>query len=290
MDYRGARTGTNKDAVGSEIIRNRIKGYQYVGGLFGYQGQSTENIIYCEIYNSDIECNYESAGPYAGGGSWNYPKYLISEDNKVSSMMNCAGGVSGEVGDGYNMLINHVTVSGSDYIGGVYGNIRTRIPIAHWLRIPQSAVPAMWEDIPVIRIQIIQVDLPILVCTTLKLKQQETMPEASSEWYGRILSKVFCQQGGCFGECLCRWSGGRSLLRRYFGNIINANVTATLGAGGVSGRMFSLGYFASAPSSYPDTRVKRTIVTGTVSASSDRAGGLTGEFVRGMTDTVQMVF
>lgn len=49
----------------------------------------------------------------------------------------------------------------------------------------------------------------------------------------------------------------------------------------MSGRMFSLGYFASAPSYYPDTRVKRTIVTGTVSASSDRAGGLTGEFVRG---------
>ena len=84
--YRGARTGTNNDTDGKEIIRNRIKGYQYVGGLFGYQGQSTENIIYCEIYNSDIECNYESAGSYAGGGSWNYPKYLISEDNKVSSM------------------------------------------------------------------------------------------------------------------------------------------------------------------------------------------------------------
>ena len=74
--------------------------------------------------------------------------------------------------------------------------------------------------------------------------------------------------GGLVGDLYCG---------DIFGNIINANVTATLGAGGVSGRMFSLGYFASAPSSYPDTRVKRTIVTGTVSASSDRAGGLTFE-------------
>ena len=104
-------------------------------------------------------------------------------------MMYCAGGVSGEVGDGYNMLINHVTVSGSDISAVFTENIRTRIPIAHWLRIPQSAVPAMWEDIPVIRIQIIQEDLALLECTSLKVKHLATMPEASSEWYGRILSK-----------------------------------------------------------------------------------------------------
>lgn len=282
LDYRGARTGTNKDAVGSEIIRNRIKGYQYVGGLFGYQGQSTENIIYCEIYNSDIECNYESAGPYAGGGSWNYPKYLISEDNKVSSMMNCAGGVSGEVGDGYNMLINHVTVSGSDYIGGVYGkypNTNTNSALVENSSISGSSYVGGYSGY----------QNPNYTSRFTNIGVYNTEIKATGNYAGGLfgmvrphsIQKCFVSKvdvsanayaGGLVGDLYCG---------DIFGNIINANVTATLGAGGVSGRMFSLGYFASAPSSYPDTRVKRTIVTGTVSASSDRAGGLTGEFVRG---------
>lgn len=275
-------TGTNNDTDGKEIIRNRIKGYQYVGGLFGYQGQSTENIIYCEIYNSDIECNYESAGPYAGGGSWNYPKYLISEDNKVSSMMNCAGGVSGEVGDGYNMLINHVTVSGSDYIGGVYGkypNTNTNSALVENSSISGSSYVGGYSGY----------QNPNYTSRFTNIGVYNTEIKATGNYAGGLfgmvrphsIQKCFVSKvdvsanayaGGLVGDLYCG---------DIFGNIINANVTATLGAGGVSGRMFSLGYFASAPSSYPDTRVKRTIVTGTVSASSDRAGGLTGEFVRG---------
>ncbi len=278
-EIRGARTGTNRDADGKEIIRNKVKGYRYVGGMFGNSGQSEDSCYYSEVYNTDVSAN-SYAGGYAGNTGWVYPKYIVCEDLTVTAIGNFVGGAYGCYGAGDHILVNHVTVSGSNYTSGVYGNYshtNTKNIMLENSKISGADYVSGYEGYRIYNIA--YYNIGVYNCSIT----------ASGSYAGGIFAYVepntiyrcYVSHTDVEAESCAGGLAGEIRCGRVVGCEIGANVKASQAAGGLAGRMYSYYYRYTSPSSYPATYVYKNIIAGTVKATATLAGGIAGELVPG---------
>ena len=279
-ESRGAWTGTNYDADNNVIIRNKVKGYQYVGGIFGYLGQSEEINHYNEIYNADISASFNRVGGYAGESGWTYPIYMIGEDLTVSSTGDYAGGLYGSQGSAKYLYVNRVTVSGSDYVSGTYGNYahtNTKDALIANSVVSGSNYVSGYEgqryyDVDNTRIGVHNCSITATGNYAGGIFASVEMRNTYTCFVSHTDVKAQNYAGGLAGELRCG---------RVYRCEIDADVSASQAAGGLAGRMYSYTYNTMYPSYYPYTTLFRNIVSGTVNASTTLAGGLAGEFLPG---------
>ena len=279
-EKRGARTGTNKDADGNVIIRNKVNGYEYVGGIFGQSSQSEDTNYYDEIYNTDVNASYRYAGGYMGSSGWVYPCYIVGEDLTVTAMAEYAGGLYGYYGSGRYMLVNHVTVSGSDYTSGVYGlyahthtnNCLLENSVISGANYVSGYVGKRYYDIDYSNLGVYNCSITATGNYAGGIFAQIEPRSIYRCYVSHTDVKAQNYAGGLAAELRCG---------RVYGCEIGADVTASQAAGGLAGRMYSYLYDAGSPSSYPYTTLFRNIVAGTANATTTLAGGLAGEFLPG---------
>ena len=278
---RGARQGVNLDADGNEIVQNQIYGYEQVGGIFGNLGQSGDKNHYNEIYNAVIDASYQSAGGYTGTGAWDVPDYIIVEDVSVHAQTQYAGGVHGLNGEAKYILVNHVTVSGGDYVSGgfgyyAFGNYNNCLVENSVITGGSNVSGYMgesyykWEN---------HYNIGVYNCSIQATGQYAGGLFALLEM--KNLYNCFVSQTDVTAEAYAGGFAGELHCGYIYDCESNANVTATAqGAGGLAGRAYSYFYNANLPSDNSYTSVYRNIITGTVTAGNS-AGGLFGQFTPG---------